>query len=424
MIIWSFFTDPVLQAPTIGCMLMGLSTALMGVVVVLERRALLGEALSHAAYPGVVVSALIGSVLPFQGNLEIFVIFIAFASSLLGLWLIERLEKALRITSDAALCFVLSSFLGVGVLLASHLQSRQPAWFKVVQNFFYGQAATMVDMHIVIYAAFAICVIILLTLFYRPIHAWLFDRSFFTSVGYSSKRVERLLSLLITLTVVIGIRSGGVVLIAGLLLAPAVAMRQWSHRLHWMFCGAGAIGAFSGFLGNVLSTGLISGKTLPTGPMILLCAIAWCLFSFLFSSKKGVFVRAFRTIRFLLRCHEENLLKLLWKKGGAQEVDLKQCRFIARYWLLFKLKRKGWIEGSKQQLLLTKSGELRARQIVRLHRLWETYLVHLGHAQDRVHHSAEEMEHILTMEMSGELARLLDHPTEDPHKQPIPKEVL
>ncbi len=400
---------------------MGLSTALMGVIVVLQRRALLGEALSHAAYPGIVSCALLRSFFPLSGDREIIVIFVALVTSLLGLWLIEALEKALRVTSDAALTFVLSFFMGVGVLIASHLQCKHPAWFQVVQNFFYGQAATMMDIHVVIYAIFAVCVVALLVLFYRPIHALLFDRSFAVSLGFSSKRLERLLAILTSLVVVIGMRSGGVVLMAGLLLAPAVAMRQWSHRLHWIFFGAGTIGALSGFLGNLLSVRCIAGKILPTGPMILLSAIVICIISFLIAPKKGLCMRALRTMHFLLKCREENLLKLLWKQGGVPRTSLKQYHPLARFWVLFQLKRQGWVTESKRRLTLTKDGEFRARQIVRLHRLWETYLVRLGHARERVHHSAEEMEHILTSEMGGELAEFLNHPTEDPHQQPIPK---
>ena len=58
---------------------------------------------------------------------------------------------------------------------------------------------------------------------------------------------------------------------------------------------------------------------------------------------------------------------------------------------------------------------------MRLHRLWEAYLVYsLGMGVEQVHHSAEEMEHLLTKELEDELTKLLDNPQYDPHKQPIP----
>ena len=69
---------------------------------------------------------------------------------------------------------------------------------------------------------------------------------------------------------------------------------------------------------------------------------------------------------------------------------------------------------------MTEEGRSRAEKLIRLHRLWEVYLVHMGQDIDRVHHSAEEMEHILTPEIERELANLLDDPVQDPHDQPIP----
>ena len=75
-----------------------------------------------------------------------------------------------------------------------------------------------------------------------------------------------------------------------------------------------------------------------------------------------------------------------------------------------------------QTCALPISGFHRASYIVRLHRLWEVYLVeHLGFGAERVHRSAEEMEHILTPEVEKELTRLLDDPEVDPHQQPIPE---
>ena len=71
---------------------------------------------------------------------------------------------------------------------------------------------------------------------------------------------------------------------------------------------------------------------------------------------------------------------------------------------------------------MTPKGEKRALHLVRLHRLWELYLVScLKVDQQRVHCSAEEMEHIITPELEERLSALLNHPKEDPHQKPIPQ---
>ena len=82
---------------------------------------------------------------------------------------------------------------------------------------------------------------------------------------------------------------------------------------------------------------------------------------------------------------------------------------------------QGWLQKEGQGYRLTPDGRQKAAQIIRLHRLWEVYLVdYLGQGVERVHRNAEEMEHILTPELEKELTILLQDPKRDPHHQPIP----
>jgi len=435
---WQYFTDPVLQAPTIGSMLMCLSSALVGVIVFLRKRSLLGEALSHATYPGVVLSVLfMAAFFPLSSDFLALAILIgAFLTSLLGLWVIEMMERRFHVKSDAALCFILSVFFGVGVLIASRIQFTHALWYKTVQMFLYGQAATMTDLHIFIYAFLALLLAVVLLLFYRQIEMLIFDRDFSKTVGVPIRTVDGMLFILLVLAIVIGIRSVGVVLMAGMLIAPAVAARSLSHRLWAVFLFAAVIGALSGFLGNYLSIEIPQWGTrqgwdwkfsLPTGPMILLSASAICLFSLLFAPKNGLVSRLLRIFRFREQCISENLLKYLWRLGpdgkGALS-DIKKWQtlsFFRMRLLLWRLMRQGWIEKrSEKTFALTKEGHSRAAYIIRLHRLWEAYLVFLGQGAEKVHRSAEEMEHIITPELEKELSELLGNPKKDPHAQPIP----
>lgn len=90
-------------------------------------------------------------------------------------------------------------------------------------------------------------------------------------------------------------------------------------------------------------------------------------------------------------------------------------------WLLRRLCHQKALIKTGRDYQLTSSGLHKGARIVRLHRLWEVYLVHsLGLKVERVHKSAEEMEHILTPELERKLTELLDNPTQDPHHQPIP----
>lgn len=434
---WHYFTDPVLQAPTIGSMLMCLSSAFVGVIVFLKKRSLLGEALSHATYPGVVLSVLfMATFFPLASDeVAIAILVGAFLTCFLGLLLIEVLENKFRVKNDAALCFVLSVFFGVGVLVASRIQFTHALWYKTVQIFLYGQAATMTDIHVILYAVLALLLSIALFFLYRQIQMAIFDKDFSKTVGLPARFIDNLLFFLLVLAIVIGIRSVGVVLMAGMLIAPAIAARQLTHRLWAVFIYAGAIGALSGFLGNYFSVeipkwSLHRDFSLPTGPMILLSASAICFLSLLFAPRNGLFSRLIRIVFFRQQRMEDNLLKYLWrheKTGGISRHEIQKWQplpFLQMRLVIWSLKTQKWIEETKTHaIVLTKDGKVRAMRIVRLHRLWEAYLVSLGQGVEKVHASAEEMEHIITPELEKELKEILGDPKKDPHAQPIPPEV-
>jgi len=87
------------------------------------------------------------------------------------------------------------------------------------------------------------------------------------------------------------------------------------------------------------------------------------------------------------------------------------------------LQFRGWLEPSGHNAyVLNETGWAKASRIVRLHRLWEGYLVHyMGQGVDRVHKSAEEFEHLSDENLEKELEKLLGNMEKDPHAQPIPK---
>lgn len=430
-----YFTDPVLSAPTIGSMLMCMAASLVGVLVFARKRSLLGETLSHAAYPGVILAIVIVS--SWLNNSEevllLAVLIGAFISSLLGLFAIDLLQKRFKVSSDSALCLILSTFFGFGITMASRVQMIFPQEYKQMQTYLFGQAATMTDIHIVIYGFLSLLVLACIFLFYKEIKTMSFDVNYAKSIGLPTKLVETVTYALIVLAIVVGIRSVGVVLMSAMLIAPAVAARQYTNKLKNIFVLAACFGIISGFLGNYLSfefSSQLNGQKLsfPTGPMIVLVAAAIAVFSLLFAPNRGVVIRMLRIVLFRMHCMQENILKALWRFDQEKEVSLKLIRkhqSASQFYLklvLVRLCKRGWvIENQGGYYQLTSEGKKRAAHIVRLHRLWEVYLSsYLGAPKERVHRSAEEMEHIITKELEEELTKLLHDPKVDPHHQPIP----
>jgi len=430
-----YFTDPVLRAPTIGCILMGFASSLVGMLMLLKRQALIGEVLSHTAFPGIVIGALAAAFIPDSFNI------LAMAGAALGCmagaWAVSYLKNKLRIRNDSALCFVLAVFFGIGVLIASQIQSSHALLYKQALLFLYGQVATMTDAMIGIYASLALVTVVAIAILYHPLKAFLFDRQFAAIHGLKPKIVDRAISALLILAIVVGMRSIGVVLMAGMLIAPAIAARPWTKRLSTSLGLSAFFGTLASFFGNVLSvegSAYIAAKfpdwkfSLPTGPLILLIASLFALLSLLLAPESGIIARMVRMTLFRLRTAREHLLKAMWKKGKGASISRRDAAalfsrspFTERILFFILTRRALLIHEGNGLYRLTDKGWARACRIVRLHRLWEVYLVdYLSQGIDKVHKSAEELEHVMSPQLEAELEKLLGDLRFDPHSQPIP----
>ncbi|MBM3207401.1 MAG: metal ABC transporter permease [Chlamydiae bacterium] len=383
----SFFTDPVLRAPTLGSIFMCISSSLVGVLVFLRKRSLLGEALSHTSYPGVAlaVSTFAAFFSPSSDGFVFAILFFAFLSSVLGLLCIDFLKKRFRVYDDAALTFVLSSFFGIGVLLASRLQTTHAVWYKQVQTFLYGQAATMRDVHIFIYLALFIFILLAVLILYKNIQMLIFDQNYMRSLGVQVRYTEMLFVFLTCLAVVVGIRSVGVVMMAGMLIAPALTARCIAKSLKQMFLFAALFGGVSGFLGNYLSVSvpeLFPGTrfVLPTGPMILIIASVLCFAFLIFSPPNGLLWKKLSRKKIKSKILLDETLKFIYSRPGklASIFQIKEelsISFLRAYFILWILFTKRFLMLKNGSCCLTKRGSKKAIDIFKCHRLWGLYLI-------------------------------------------------
>lgn len=430
-----YFSDPLLKAPTIGCMAMCLVCSLVGVLIFIRKESLLGETLSHAAYPGIMLSALLTLLPSFNLSFTLYILLGAALFSYLALRLLRVAKTYFKMSPDSALSYTLTFFFGIGLTLASLLQNIQSRIYKQAIVFLFGQAATITDLHMVLALGLALITLTLIITFYMEIQISNFDPIFAKSIGIQSRKIDMLIYFLTVSAVVVGIRSIGLFLLSGMFIAPAIAARQWTHKLNRMFALSGLIGLLSGFLGIFLSFELSLFFTqkghsfsFATGPMIILTSALITLFSLLFAPKRGWVSRFLKILRFKFKCVQENILKSLWhfsQKSGEgvkpkQVLDYQSIPSLFSSFIIFYLSMKGQIIREKSTIKLSPSGFLRAQNIVRLHRLWELYLVHIGVGKEKVHHNAEEMEHIITPSIEEKLLKIMKHPKVDPHNQPIP----
>lgn len=435
---WHYFIDPILKAPTWGCLAMCIACSLVGALIFVRREVLLGETLSHAAYPGVMLAALL-TLLPSLSKAFTFCILLGAAFfSYLAMKLLERSKKKWNMHQDSALSFVLTAFFGLGLTLASLLQHTHTTLYKQALVFLFGQAATITDLDMYFSITLALLLVILIALFYYPLQVTLLDETFAKTVGISTTWVNRLIYFMLTASIVIGIRSIGLFLLSGMFIAPAIAARQWTHRLSLLLILSAFIGAFGGLLGIYFSVEgpalflkSTSSLSLATGPTILIVTCTLTFISLLFAPQGGWLSRGFKILKFKLKCLQENILKTLWH-FSQKNPENQTLKTISQYLhlskssalvLCFYLYLKRDLKRPSSTLGLTEKGRQKAQNIVRLHRLWELYLVHIGVGKEKVHHHAEEMEHIITPNIEDKLLKLMKNPQKDPHNQPIPTSI-
>lgn len=421
----AFANNPNLWYVAGGSALLGLTSGALGCFAVLRRQSLLGDALAHAALPGVCLAFwLTGS-----KNLSVLLAGALAAAWVGALWVVGIL-RGTRLKEDAALGIVLSVFFGGGIVLLTALQHRPNAAQAGLDKFLFGQAAALVPEDLRVLGALAAAALTALALAFKEFKLLAFDREFGAALGRPMHRIEVGLTTLLVVAVILGLQTVGVVLMAAMLIAPAVAARQWTDSLGRMVLLAGGLGALSGVAGAALSA---LGPHLPTGPLIVLAATATLGVSLALAPRRGLVWAWWRLRSHRRQVRRENLLADLYRLGepgrdwaqahgpaalaGVRGLPVGQVRRT-----LGQLRRRGWLEPAGRRWRLTGAGLTEARRVVRNHRLWELFLARrLDLASDHVHRDAEEMEHTLPPEVVAELDRLLGQPHTGTHGEPIPR---
>lgn len=424
-----FFTFPSINVfyVLVGCIVLGASSATVGSFTFLRKRSLIGDALSHAALPGVCMAFLL------TGTKDPLVILLgATASCWIGALSVEWIVRNTRCKEDSALGIVLTVFFGIGILLLTHIQQTGSAAQSGLDKFLFGQAASLIgrDLAVILGVGLLICISILFG--YKELKVISFDPDFAAAIGLPRSLIDAGMATLVVLGVAVGLQAVGVVLMAALLVTPAAAARYWTDRLHKMILLSALFGALSGMLGAYVS---YLSPRMPTGPWMVVAVSSLFVVSLLFAPDKGVISRALRSWRKIRRTAEENILRTLYLLGERDSKwnvhypagEILKYRSMSAQALARTMERLAahrYVEETPDGLFgLTPSGEERGRRLTRLHRLWELYLTRkLEIAPDHVHDDADEIEHIITPELEARLVAVLQNPEEDPHRQRIPGE--
>ncbi|HEU5431499.1 MAG TPA: iron chelate uptake ABC transporter family permease subunit, partial [Thermomicrobiales bacterium] len=232
-----------------GASLLGASTGLVGGFAVLRRRALLGDALAHAALPGVCLAFLALDRRSLPAMLAG-----AFLTGIVGVSLLVGMRRAARIKEDAAIGIVLSVFFGAGLALSRYIQNRAGGGSRAgLDSYVFGSAATMRLAELGLIAAVAAVSLAIVLVLYKEFKLVAFDMSFARVQGWPAGRLDLLLMGLIAVTVVIGLPAVGAVLVAAMLILPAASARFWTDRLGKLLVISATLGAATAAAGTLVS---------------------------------------------------------------------------------------------------------------------------------------------------------------------------
>lgn len=414
----------------LGALMLGLAAGAVGSFMVLRKRAMISDVVSHAALPGIVAAFMVVTAFGGDGKQGFSLLVGALVSGLLGMAAVHGMTTHARIKQDAALGVVLSVFFGAGVVLLGFTQRMTSGSAAGLESFIYGKTASMLasDAWLLSGAAFgsaAMCLV-----FFKELRLVCFDAGFARAQGWPVRRIDALLTGLVVVVTVIGLQAVGLILMIALLITPAVTARFWTDRLGAMVVIAAAVGGVACVTGAGLSA---LYPRIPAGSMIVLACSLFFAVSLAVGRRRGLLPEAVRRLRLSARMERHHLLRSLYERWEQHAGDgpvppgvvLVPAGDLAemRRWTEARLQRvlraaaeDGEVEMDAWPLVrLTGPGLQHARQVVRNHRLWEWYLIQ--HAEVDPHHvdrDADEIEHVLGVEMVRELEATLPRAVSGP----------
>jgi manganese/iron transport system permease protein len=251
-----------MQRALLAVLMLGVLAGAVGVLVVLRRLAFVGDALTHTVFPGVVVAFLIGQSI-FLG---------ALAAALGSALLLTTLTSNRRVTPDAALAILLTSFFAVGVVLVSRVQS----YTADLSAFLFGRILAVDGAALAQTLVVAVIVLTTLVAFRKELLLRAFDPQGAAAMGYRVEVLDLLLNVLVALVVVAAVKAVGTVLVIALIIVPAATARLLVDRVASMVaisCGLGVVG---GWLGLAISydVSLQRGVRLASGATIVVVLVA------------------------------------------------------------------------------------------------------------------------------------------------------
>lgn len=395
--------------------MVGVMCGIIGCFIVLRNMSLIGDAIAHAILPGVVIAFVtVGySTIGFFIGSTIAGLFTAVA--------ITWIQHNVKTKNDAAIGIIFTVMFSLGVIGISEVSSHKGVHLDL-KDFLFGTVLGVSNEDIMLTGIVMVYVIISVILFYRYLFITTFQPTIAATMGISVKMIHYFLMLLLSFAVVSSLRTVGVILVVAMLITPAATALLISDKLKNVLIISAVIGLLSAVFGLV---GAIILETTP-GPAMCVMATIFYFLTVIFSPKKGMIAKFVRLNQQRAKVEQEDIIKQTFKQAEGTttlaalsgKLSLSTAKIKKHF---NKLSTEGIVSMDGQSISLTAKGIQQGNELVRAHRLWESFLVDkAGMSEAEIHEDAERVEHLLTREEIDDLDRRLGYPKQDPHGSPIP----
>ncbi len=267
---------------------LGIAAGVIGSFTLLRRRALMGDALSHAMLPGIGLAFLAAPLIGWSEKSLPVLLAGACASGIVGTGTILFLRRYVRLNEDAVLGIVLSVFFGAGLAILGLVQQTSGGHAAGLESFIYGKTASITTTDAIGIGVTAVLTITFVGCLFKELTLLCFDEGFAAAKRFSTLGLDiGLMGMVIVITVV-GLQAVGLILMIALLVIPASAARFWTTHVATMAWLSAAIAAVSCLVGALISA---SVPDLPSGAMIVLVAAAMFVVSISLGPQSGIFTR-------------------------------------------------------------------------------------------------------------------------------------
>ena len=408
------------QKAAVAGSLVAIVCGVIGCFVILRRMAFLGDALSHSMLAGVTAGYLFMNVLFGQDAHVPAMFFGSLLAGIVTVVLINFVSGVSRIKEDTAIGVMYTGIFATGGVLHSFYSDRMHI---DLYHFMIGSVLAIEDADLWMMTIITIIVLGFVILFFRPLQISTFDPVMAASIGVNVVAVNYLLTACTSLVVVGAVQVVGVVLVVGLLVTPAATAYLLSDRLTRMM----PLSAFFGLTGVLGGLFFSHWLNVATGPaiviistfqfmLVLACAPRYGLIADWWRRKTMVPQQLLEDVLGCFRREIEQPKQVSDVLAGGDRPKEQTQRAINN------LVRRDWMELEENTLTLTAEGQREAKRILRAHRLWETYLEHVGIPPETIHDQAHRLEHVHDEETVDYLDDKLGHPLTDPHGSEIPED--